>query len=206
MRSIIVESKFILPAMLRRDMNSAASCLTFPSIPTCRPCQHSDWKARHRLICGKSIPSIDAAIQMSRPKSVVSGPNDSQFGPPTNGFKRTPQLISHIRELDQRPYVDFIVQVRRKGDTEDVQIQYPPIWELIRAARQAAMVDGNREATAKLCHFLIWYLRAKMMDVQDAWDLNCAVDRMEKEFEYPNLRHVMKEMQDKQWEDSLKRP
>lgn len=171
-----------------------------------RPCQVSDWKARHKFICGKSITSVEEAMRMSRPKSLISASNDGQFGPPRNGFKRTPQLIKHIRELDQRPYVDFIVRVNANGVTRDVQNNYPAIRELFRAARQAAMVDGNREAMAEMCHYLIWYLRAKMADFQDCWDLNCVVDQMEKEFEYPDLRQAMREMQDRQWADRLKRP
>lgn len=145
-------------------------------------------------------------MQMSQPRSIVSDTNISQFGPAKNGFKRTPQLINHMRYLDLYPDTDFFAYVDPAGGPRSLTIRHPLVRKVFRAARERAMVDGSKEAAAEMCHYLIWYYRAMLTDVQYGWDLNRAVDEMEKEFEYPNLRLAFKRLQDQQWADEFKRP
>ncbi len=170
------------------------------------PCQVADWKARHKHICGRSISSVQEAIQMSQPRSIVSDANVSQFGPARNGFKRTPQLISHMRQLDMDPDVDFFPYVDPVGGPRAFYVDFPAVRELFLAARERAMVDGSKEAAAELCHYIIWQSRARLEDVLMGFDHNRTVNEMEKEFDHPNLRLAFKELQDRQWADELKRP
>lgn len=171
-----------------------------------RPCQVADWKARHKHICGRSISSVEEAMQMSQPRSIVSNTNVSQFGPARNGFKRTPHLVSHMHHLDMDPAVDFYPYVDPVGGARGLCVRHPFVQKLFRAARERAMVDGSKEAVAELCHYIVWHSRARLEDLRMGFDLNRTVDEMEKEFEHPNLRLALKEMQDRMWADELKRP
>lgn len=104
-----------------------------------------------------------------------------------------------------RPRVDFVVHTT-PDETLDFQTVQQPVRTLFRAARKVAFETGDREATAKICHFLIWFLRAKLADVQNRWDLNYTVDQMEKEFAFPDLRLAMKELEELRSADDFRRP
>ncbi|KAI0739328.1 hypothetical protein BC629DRAFT_1599958 [Irpex lacteus] len=108
-----------------------------------------DWKARHEHICGRSISSVGEAMQMSQSRSTVSGTNVSQFGPAKNGFKRTPQPITHMRYLDLNPDTDFFAYVDPEGGPRSLFVRHPLVRKVFRAARERAMVDGSKEAAAE---------------------------------------------------------
>ena len=111
----------------------------------------------------------------------------------------------HIRLLDSEPDYDFMLRIN-SNKLEKVTIPNQPIQELFRAARYKAFVEGDKDAYAEMCHFLIWFFRARKEDVRKGWNLKYAVEVMEKEFAFPELKTKMKECQDAQWEDELRRP
>lgn len=149
-----------------------------------------DWKARHKKICGKEITSVQEAVDASRPKTLLKAPEISLFGPPQKGFKRTPQLVMHIRRLELEPTVDFVVP-NQKGITINFDCPYKPVQTIFRAARYKAMTEGDREATAQMCHFLLWFFRAGWMDLQrgnnpdNVMDFEYMADELEKQFAFP---------------------
>ena len=149
----------------------------------------------------------EVAVATRRYKSgqLLPFPPAKQFPAPTNGFKRTPYLVSHIHLLDSYPHVDFMLKINKR-DSVRVIIPHGQIQALFRTARYKAFVEGDKEAYMEICHFLLWYVRVRREDVRQGWNVNCAMDTMEKEFAFPELKTKMKECQDRQWEDELRRP
>ena len=170
-----------------------------------RECQVADWKNRHKQICGKLLSSVDSVLSNAQPGQHLRPPATSRFPAPTNGFKRTPQLVMHIRLLDIRPEYDYMLRIDAL-DPVKINIPNNQIQELFSAAQYKAFVEGDKQATVEMCHFVIWWLRFELADVHHGWDLNYAVDAMEKEFAIPNLREEMKKCQEKQWQHGTKRP
>ncbi|THV02727.1 hypothetical protein K435DRAFT_836239 [Dendrothele bispora CBS 962.96] len=171
-------------------------------IPYCsKDCQVKDWRIRHKEICGKHVSTIDEALKSSAPRTAIPAPSSSQIGPPVSGYKRSPFLVGHIRELDMNPKVDFVLRI---GPNEFVNIDtpYPPIQKLFRAARDKAMTTGDKVTVAELCHYIIWFCRAKWYDKEKGFNFDATIEQMEKEFEFPELRKAMLEMQDRQWADA----
>ncbi|KAK7462259.1 hypothetical protein VKT23_007860 [Stygiomarasmius scandens] len=171
-----------------------------------KECQRQDWRIRHKAICGKSVDTVDEAVKASVPKTKLPAPTSRQIGPPVDGYKRSPLLVGHIRQLDMNPKIDFVLCIG-PNTFVDIDCPYPPIQKLFRAARDKAMTTGDKETTAQLCHYTVWFLRAKWFDRERGFDFDAMIDRMEKEFEFPELRKAMLEMQSRQWADGqLRRP
>ncbi|KAI0094210.1 hypothetical protein BDY19DRAFT_9604 [Irpex rosettiformis] len=171
-----------------------------------KTCQVTDWKLRHKKICGKPLSSIDSMFAAACPQQgCLPPPQANQFPAPTNGFRRTPQLVMHIRLLDTAPQYDYILRVSAV-DFVEIVIPNERIQAIFRAARYKAFVDGDREACVEMCHFLVWFARAKLDDVNKGWNLRYTVKLMKREFEFPELMARMKECQDAQWKDELRRP
>lgn len=176
-----------------------------------RECQAADWKARHKQICGKAVESMDEFLDIMKSQihsaraAVPELPFQSQFEPPRNGFRRTPQLVYHIAQIDAKPAIEFVVQTK-PGHYIELEFMCEPVSVLFRAVRKVAFEEGKREAIAKMCHYVVWFLRATLEDLKHGWDLNYAVDQMEKEFDFSDLRGALKEMQDLHVADEFGRP
>ncbi|KAF5344270.1 hypothetical protein D9758_012333 [Tetrapyrgos nigripes] len=182
-------------------------------------CQKADWKARHKVICGKPVDSIDEAMKLSSlPKTKVlqnmsastSSPVSyaSQVGPPVNGLKRSPFLAGHIVKLNLNPTTDIIVKIG-PGPDDFAKMDFapfPPLQKVFREVRDKAMTTGDKETAAKLCHFVYWLSKANGHDKTYGWDMEAMVGQMEKEYEMPDLKKVMLEMQGRQGADRLRRP
>lgn len=142
---------------------------------------------------------------MLPPASSALPSSQSQFGPPHPGFTRTPQLAYHIIQIDARPDIAFVVHTKPSQKIE-LELLCPQVLELFRKVRAVAFEEGRREAVAKVCHYVVWFLRVSLEDVRYGWDLNYAVDVMEEEFGVGDLRRAMKEMQELQVADEFHRP
>ncbi|KAF5344275.1 hypothetical protein D9758_012334 [Tetrapyrgos nigripes] len=173
-------------------------------------CQKADWKPRHKAICGKFADSIDEAIRLSslpgKALNETLPPSVSQVGPPVDGYKRSPLLVAHIIDLNHNPDADFIVHFGPGPDDFDEVYVFPPMQKVFLEAREKAMTTGDKETVVKLCHFVVWLCKADKHDEVDEWDLEEIIRHMEKEFEIPDLKKELRELQAQQDADRCRRP
>lgn len=137
-------------------------------------------------------------------------PTVSQIGPAVDGFKRSPALLHHIFRLNQNPKIDLYLRIKEGTDSEDcfmkIDTPFPPIQNLLRAARDKAMTTGDRHSAALVCHHTVWFCLAKGCDKELGWDFKSMIEQMASEYEFPDLKKAMLELQEKQLRDPLRRP
>ncbi|SJL05404.1 uncharacterized protein ARMOST_08771 [Armillaria ostoyae] len=211
-----------------RRLNSCTNCLKkeqegekFPhcskcwttlkrDVPYCsRECQTADYKSRHKAICGKEM-GLEEAVSTALKARGPPKPTVSQIGPAVDGFKRSPALLHHIFRLNQNPKIDLYLRIKEGTDSEDcfmkIDTPFPPIQNLLRAARDKAMTTGDRHSAVLVCHHTVWFCLAKGYDKELGWDFKAMIDQMAREYEFPDLKKAMLELQMKQLRDPLRRP
>ncbi|KAK0444953.1 uncharacterized protein EV420DRAFT_1648677 [Desarmillaria tabescens] len=179
-------------------------------VPYCsRECQTADYKSRHKAICGKEM-GLEDAVETALKARGPPKPTVTQIGPAVEGFKRSPALLHHIFKLNRDPKTDLYIRIKEGTDSEDcfmrMDTPFPPIQNLIRAARDKAMITGDRQSAALVCHFTVWFLLAKGLDKERGWDFKAMIDEMTKEYEFPDLKKAMLELQVRQFRDPFMRP
>ncbi|KAK0232916.1 hypothetical protein IW262DRAFT_1290107 [Armillaria fumosa] len=221
------DDKVAFKDRVSRRINSCTNCLKkeegekFPhcskcwttlkrDVPYCsRECQTADYKSRHKAICGKEI-GLEEAVSTALKARGPPKPTVSQIGPAVNGFKRSPALLHHILRLSQNPEIDLYLRIKEGTDSKDcfmrIDTPFPPIQNLLRAARDKAMTTGDRHSAALVCHHIVWFCLAKGYDKELGWDLKAMIDQMASEYEFPDLQKAMLELQEKQLRDPLRRP
>ena len=116
-----------------------------------RECQTKDWKARRKVICGKTL-DFESAVKAA--VLATSGvPVTSQVGPSIPPFKRTPSFVDHIRQLNLQPKADLVQTISQLDRQQFTTLHFPfePVQILVRSCRETAMTTGDKAAVAKLC-------------------------------------------------------
>ncbi|KAK0207959.1 hypothetical protein DFS33DRAFT_1484409 [Desarmillaria ectypa] len=174
-------------------------------VPHCsRECQTADHKSRHKAICGKEI-GLEEAVSTALKARGPPKPTFSQTGTAVDGFKRSLDLLYHVFKLNQDPEADLYLRTKEGIDSEDcftrIDTPFLPIQNLIRAARDKAMITGDRVPL-----YILWFCLSKGLDKERSWDFKVMIDQMAKEYEFLDLKKAMPELQVKPLRDPVMRP
>ncbi|KAL0576164.1 hypothetical protein V5O48_005805 [Marasmius crinis-equi] len=172
-----------------------------------RDCQKEDWKPHHKAFCGKPL-TAETALQSAPPLEPEDVPEALQVGPTRKGYRRSPSLIHHVYRLNSNPDADIFLNTGT-GQDGFVKVDvapHPSIQKRVRAARDKAMCEGDKTSAALLCHFEIWFFWAKHADTKQGFDFKRMVDQLEQDFNFPELKQAMLEMQTRQRRDPVRRP
>ena len=171
-----------------------------------RECQTKDWKARRKVICGKTL-DFESAVKAA--VLATSGvPVTSQVGPSIPPFKRTPSFVDHIRQLNLQLKADLVQTISQLDRQQFTTLHFPfkPVQTLVRSHRETAVTTGDKAAVAKLCQFIVWTCIANHYDKTHSLDFEVMIQQMAKEFAFPELKAAMIEMQTLQFRDQFSRP
>ena len=102
--------------------------------------------------------------------------------------------------------VRAIVMMNMQNGFVKTDCPYQPIQKRIRAARVKAMCEGDKQSAAKICHYNVWFCWAKNWDKTLGFNFKMMVERMEEEYEYPDLKKAMMNLQEAQFKDPIRRP
>ncbi|GAW08819.1 hypothetical protein F5879DRAFT_970975 [Lentinula edodes] len=177
-----------------------------------RECQIVDYKKSHKMICGKEV-DMDVATQFASKRAAAEYPTTPQQIPPAvAGFKRSLYLLRHVQLLNKNPKADFFFRIAYTGDTTSdfisMDLTNPYMHKVLRSVRNKAMSTGDRESIVALSHGTLWYCNASSFDKKFGWNFDDFCDQMAKEWEMPNLKEAILELDRKRFEDPLnqKRP
>ncbi|KAL0955537.1 hypothetical protein HGRIS_001774 [Hohenbuehelia grisea] len=177
-----------------------------------RECQKKDWKARHKILCGRTLDfeTAEKAAMAPRAGSQIAEPvsDTGRIGPAVGGFKRSPALVLLVTRLNEHPKVDYFFVVPTTKEWLDSDYNNPKVRAIVRRRRNQACTTGDRESVAILCHFFCWIMTAEAgrHAVKPRVNAKTITMQMTKEFEYDGLSTAVLELQEKAWEHPLKKP
>ncbi|PPQ96197.1 hypothetical protein CVT26_005508 [Gymnopilus dilepis] len=147
-----------------------------------KECQVKDWKAGHKLMCGKAL-DFDTAAMLST--LVPKASNPSGFPPPAPGFKRSLELLSQMDWLMNYPDYDYAVKrsvYERNEHTGLMTYNDPKAKARFRKHREKAMTTGNPMSVALMLEYILWDFEVRKS--QD-FRRDMVVDQLSREYNIP---------------------